>query len=250
MHQLFSRWSRGLIAAVLLSLFALTAALFVGCDKESPVSGDDQVGTAEKLDEQTESRSDANVQMISLATAKYSYRGILYNKEELQKMFKNSQPHIMFIGVGLPEGNVVYVFDSEADFRVWAKNVQLANKFPEYPQAREHGENKSLTKSAGEQTIAPSGGGATLYNATYTGTNRYYPAPRSFAFLGDFSYKTSSVQVHCANANSPVNCTLQDDYGNSILIYNPKVAFSYGVDLHGHILNNTFTWAAVYYGGL
>jgi len=126
-NQLSLRWNRkpfyGLMSVVFLSLFMLSAVVFVGCDKETPVSVDEQ--------SPSENLSDAIAQQESAQAIKFSYQGKLYTNEEFQKIFEGKEFPMMVAGDRVPEKNVVYVFDSKAAFEAWAKSTPFADRFAE-----------------------------------------------------------------------------------------------------------------------
>lgn len=175
-HLHFLRGNRkpqhSLLGVAFLPLFMLSAAVFVGCDQESPVSAEKQF-PAENL-------SEAGTQETDSQAINFRYQGKLYTNEEFQRIFEGKEFPIMVAGDGLPEANIVYVFDSEADFNSWAKTTALAEKFAQREKLiSERTAIDFLAESSGETTLEKSSsvnGSATLYEHTYY---NYYVRGRS-----------------------------------------------------------------------
>lgn len=152
-----SRKPQSLMLAVFLLIFVL-AVFFTACDKEMPLAVDDK-SHLEKQDRLPEAtfRETANQEKV-----RFSFRGQFYEKEELSKRLAATASPIMLIGDGLPEANVVYVFESETEFNAWVANTPLAEKFRQVEKLRQlHQTGKD--KSSGPQI-----------NATHTGDVRLY----------------------------------------------------------------------------
>ena len=220
-HQLFIRGNRNpqrsLLGVALLSLFMLLAAFFTACDKEMPLAVDDK-SHLEKQDRLPEAafRETANQEKV-----RFSFRGQFYEKDELSNRLADTVSPIMLIGDGLPEANVVYVFESETEFNAWAANTPLAEKFRQVEQLRQlHQTGKG--KSSGPQINAAYTGDVRLYEHINYNNNRQgkkYPsnaplyAPAARNMPSTFDNIASSVIVNSPTfGNKSTYCFLNDKY--------------------------------------
>jgi len=204
---------------VFLSMFILGVAFFVGCNKETPVTVDTQ--------SRLENFSDESAQASDAQSIMFMYQGKLYEREESQRIFKDKKFPITIVGDGLPEAEVVYVFDSEVDFKTWAKTAQFAGKFAQIEKqiskARQRTEFDSPAEIFSENTldkgaIVP-GGSATLYDLWgCRGTSITIQAGKRISPMVILNNKVSSVKITtCSGATV---CELYDgvNYSGSRLI--------------------------------
>jgi len=177
-HLFFSRgklkYQNPLMPTVFSSLVILLAACVGGCEKENPLAVDNP--------ERSETQAKILPQKLTLNmdSAKFSFQGALYNSEEFQKPFKNIHSSIMVVGAGLPDNNVVNVFDSDAALTTWAKTTRFEHN-PALISEAWQGEDKPVAPETRERhllIIAPRG--STVY----------------FSSLGFLNNVFSSSQFH------------------------------------------------------
>jgi len=226
----------GLLSVVFLSLFMLSAVVFVGCDNNAPLAVDDQ----SDLEQQGQQTEPLQTITMNLEKAKVNFEGKLYEKDEFQKVLNSPASLIIVAGTGLPETDVVYAFGSETTFNAWAKTTKFADKFAQLLQE---------TPDVGlEKTLGP-GGWAKLYDGNLSGTNKLYYSPTNKSTLGTFDNKTSSVDVYAGS--SKTSCALYQNtyYGGRWLIltaYAPwLVRFDQSV-LTAYSFNNITSSVKVY----
>jgi hypothetical protein len=186
-----------LMAFAFLCLFTVSAAVFTACDKQSPLAVDEQ-SLSNKPEAKPEIPSDAKVITFNPETVRFSYQGKLYPKEEFHARFKGKEFPVMMTGTGLPEENVVYVFDSEADVDTWGKTTRMADQFVQLSQKLSAAKQQSQVKGApNANRIQSLGGSATLYDGyTQTGTPFYRAVTSLVPTLGSFDNRASSLQIY------------------------------------------------------
>jgi hypothetical protein len=210
-NQLSFRWNRGhrnLMNVVFLFLFAVLSIFTTACDKNAPVAVDKQADLEQKKEQQEVLSKDVKVQVLNLETAQYSYQGKLFKREELERVIGKNQSPFLVAGLGQPEENVVYVFDSQNEFDSWAKSTGLTDKLSQL--------NKQ-TGGTGDKGIL-SHGWARLWDHYYWsngipygyGDNRFFSVPSSASTLGTFNNEATLVNIY-----SSTYVTYCDIYQNS-----------------------------------
>jgi hypothetical protein len=210
-----------LMAFAFLCLFTVSAALFTACDKQSPLAVDEQ-SQPDKPEAKPEIPPDAKVITFNPETVRFSYQGKLYKKEEFQALFKGKEFPVMLTGTGLPEENVVYVFDSEADIHTWGKTTQSADQTAKISAALAAGKQQRHSKNSDVNRMQSLGGSATLYDGyTQTGTPFYRRVTGLAPTLGSFDNRASSIQVYNPPGFTMTACALYSStyYGGSQIIF-------------------------------
>lgn len=132
-NQPSSCWNlrhRIVISAAFLSLVMVLAAFFVACDKESPVSVNEQAGKEREM-AQAQELSDPAIQqeLMKPVTTQYLYQGKVIEKEEFESLFKRSEPVFTVTVAEQSDQHVAHVFDSEETLYSWAATTEFAAKF-------------------------------------------------------------------------------------------------------------------------
>lgn len=133
---------RSLLGVSLLSLLLLSAVFFVACDQQNPVAVDQQ-SRSEQSDRVKELLPNVIIQTMDMETARFSFQGKLFNREEFHQMFKDKTFSTVVAGTGLPDENVIYAFDSETAFNDWAKTTQFADKFAQMNETASEAEPRA-----------------------------------------------------------------------------------------------------------
>jgi hypothetical protein len=172
----------------------LLAAFFTACDKEMPIAVDEQHNTEEQY---------VRVKLIDWEKVRFWYQGKLHQENEFRDLHKKSAELIMVAGSGLPEANVIYTFDSEADMNIWAKNVGLADKFA---QINAPYSGSKVAKVTGTN------GWIRLWEGNFRGDSRRINWVSPYgkkAFTGSFNNEASSLEIF--PGNNWTGCELYDN---------------------------------------
>lgn len=230
-NQLSSRWNRRLIPAVFLALVVLLSIFMAACDKEIPLAGD------EPSKEQEEN-------VVTLEPAKFAYRGQLYPREEFQRKFSGTEFPIMVTGIGLPEENVVYVFDSEPNFNAWANTSPFSEKLTIVTKLASEAKQKADANStlSVKGTMAP-GGWLYLFRDIFAGPVKVYPVTSIFSSLGSFNKQASSGWLYNPPNLFPAYtiCALYTStnwVGSQIIYVNSRVNSTLKFDLTKYLFWN------------
>jgi hypothetical protein len=108
----------------------LLAAFFTACDKESPVSVNEQAGNEKEM-AQAQELSDPAIQqeLMKPVTTQYFYQGKIIAKEEFESLSKRSVPVFTVTVAEQSDRHVAHVFDSEEALYSWAATTEFAAKF-------------------------------------------------------------------------------------------------------------------------
>ncbi len=256
-HQLFLRRNRkaqiGFMSIAFLSLFMLLAAFIIGCDKETPTGVDKQP--------QPENPVGETAKTIEVQIDKFSYQGRLYEKEEFQRLFRDKEFPVMVSGMGSPDKDTVYVFDTEVDFKAWTRTTPFAEKFAEMDKqiaaARLQANSKpsaetSLGKDNG--TLSP-GGIAVLFehiNFNKNTPGRFIPLRAGFGIpnLVNWGFNDTGSSLKVATCAGYTFCWLIEDvnYNGLFKIFRAAPSPTYPCieyqwkDLRQYILRYPVTW--------
>lgn len=207
-----------------VALFTLSAVAFVACDKQSPLSVDDQ-SQVEKPAPKPDIPSDAKAVTLNPQTVRFSYQNKLYAKEEFQALFKGKEFPVMITGTGLSEENVVYVFDSEADADVWGKTTRLGDQFAQISPKLSAAKQQSHIKGTSGANSIQSVGGAALFflNIQYSGplfTSHVTTVMPSLVPLG-YNDVISSLTLYNPYRGPMTVCALYENvnYGGRQIIF-------------------------------
>jgi len=214
-----NRHQRSWMPAAFLALFIFGVAVSVGCNKETPVTID--------TPSQSENFSADSAQTSDAQSLMFMYQGKLYEREEFQRIFQDKKFPITIVGDGLPEAEVVYVFDSEVDFKTWAKTTQFAGKFAQMEnkisEARQRTKLNSSREISSERELDKGafvlGGNATLYDLSgCRGTSITIQAGKRISSMVILNNKVSSVKITACSGTTV--CELYDgvNYSGSRLI--------------------------------
>jgi len=173
--------------AMFVALFALSAIAFIACDKQNAL--------VEPKPENTEAY-------------KFSYQGKLYEAEEFQKLFKGQEFPLMVSGTNTPEKDVIYVFDSKADYQGWAQATPLAGKLAQVDEAIAKARNNTDPNSTSLSKGSGAGGYAILYDGISAGNYFWGYATSIVSTLALFDNVTSSVEVSNPSGSFMTVCSI------------------------------------------
>lgn len=221
-HQIFFRESkkqRNPLATMLLAVFMLSAALFTACDNKNPL-----------VEQQTEETETLNTEVF-----KFSYNGKLYESKEFEKLFKDKEFPLMVTGTSLPEKNVIYVYDSEADYQNWAQSSPFAGKLAQVEKKVAEARINSDSNPTSPSKSSGIGGWAQLFDySNYSGTDFYAYATSILSSLSRFDNKASSVRVYNPSNSFATICSLymgSGFQGSQFIIINQNSNYTYYFNL-------------------
>ena len=173
-NQLFSRGNGKhciTMSAALLSLVMLLAAFFAACDKEMPVSGEEQTAQDSEM---IQALSDPAIQqeLMKPVTTQFLYQGKVITKETFERLSNRSAPVFSVTVAEQRDRHVAHIFDTEATLYSWAATTEFSTKFSQLREVilqAQQGKGVDFPtgtlpdKTASQQTLAARNANIILY---------------------------------------------------------------------------------------